>query len=179
MKRIFAVLLTALLLTGCSGSSSSSNSQAAIVGGGSADITSQSQAESAASHTLDEANALNVNDDVINIGDKLFIAQTNEIYLNYQDYLGKTIHYEGIYMQTEMEGYDPWNYVVRYGPGCCSNDGTAGFEVSYDGEWPEQFAWVEIDGVLETYEINGWQMLILNITSMTEKEERGQEYVTA
>lgn len=168
MKRIFAVALAALLLcTACS--AKGAEGEEPLVGGASAGL------EVGEDGHVDPQ--LEPDRDVIEIREKLFIAQTNEIYLNYEDYLGKTVSYEGIFMTTEMEGYDPWHWVVRYGPGCCANDGTAGFEIRYDGEWPEQNDWVAVQGVLTTYDVNGWDMLVLDVVSLEIKAERGQEYV--
>ncbi|MDR1315945.1 MAG: metal ABC transporter permease, partial [Spirochaetales bacterium] len=64
--------------------------------------------------------------EVIEIREKMFIAQTNEIYLNAEDYLGKTIRFEGVFRHEQYEG-QPYRYVFRYGPGCCGYDGNAGF----------------------------------------------------
>ncbi|MDR0455596.1 MAG: hypothetical protein LBH20_02800, partial [Treponema sp.] len=52
---------------------------------------------------------------VVEIGEKMFIAQVNDIYLNAKDYMGKTIKLEGMF-----KCEDPYNFVVRYGfGGCC------------------------------------------------------------
>lgn len=117
-------------------------------------------------------------DGIIEIKEKMFIAQSNDIYLNAEDYLGKTIKYEGMFKSDYWEEDDKTYYfVVRYGPGCCSYDGEAGFEVTWDGEWPEVDDWCEVVGVLEEYESDGWYYLRLNLTSLTVLEDRGEEYV--
>ena len=73
----------------------------------------------------------------IQIGEKMFIAQCNDIYVNAPDYIGKIISLEGLYKRSEY----PFQgrivveqYVMRYGPGCCGNDGSAGFEIDYNGD---------------------------------------------
>jgi uncharacterized membrane protein YcgQ (UPF0703/DUF1980 family) len=117
---------------------------------------------------------------VVEISERLFIAQTNDIYINTEDYLGKTIKYEGIFKTMYWpEENETFYYVIRYGPGCCGYDGEAGFEVSWDGEWPEEDAWCEAVGVLEAYEMNGWQYLRLALSSLTVLEERGAEFVSS
>jgi len=117
--------------------------------------------------------------DVVEISEKLFIAQTNDIYINIEDYLGKTIKYEGIFKSYDWEEADTiYYYVIRYGPGCCGYDGEAGFEVTWDGPWPEEDDWCEAVGVLEAYGENGFQYLRLSLTSLTIKDERGAEYVS-
>ena len=117
--------------------------------------------------------------DVIEITEKMFTEQVNDVYLNAEDYLGKTITYEGIF---DID-YGPYTnnsyyYVIRYGPGCCGDDGYVGFEVQWDGEYPEQDDWVEVTGVLEVYEEGGYKYLYLKVTSINVLETRGLEFVS-
>ena len=131
-------------------------------------------------HSLPEDAAFS-SGDVIEIREKLFIAQTNDMYLNPGDYLGKTIRYEGIYKSyiPETGQEEPWHYVIRYGPGCCGYDGEAGFEVRWDGEFPQEDDWVEVTGTLhEEIYPSGLKVLYLEIASLAVKQERGQEYVS-
>jgi hypothetical protein len=114
----------------------------------------------------------------IEIGEKMFISQTNDIYLNVDDYLGKTVKYEGIFdvyafPEEDFEYYS----VIRYGPGCCGYDGNAGFEVVWDGDYPKQDDWVEAVGVLEIYEEEGYEYLRVRLSSLTVLDTRGAEYV--
>ena len=116
---------------------------------------------------------------VVEISERLFIAQTNDIYINTADYLGKTIKYEGLFKTMYWPDEDEtYRYVIRYGPGCCGYDGEAGFEVYWDGDWPEEDAWCEVVGVLELYEINGLKYPRLVLSSLTVLEERGAEFVS-
>jgi len=118
-------------------------------------------------------------DDVVEIKEKMFIAQTNDVYFNPEDYLGKTIRYEGIFDIYEEDVTGEIFYaVIRYGPGCCGIDGDAGFEVKWDSEYPNQNDWVEAIGVLEEYEDNGFNYLRLALTSLTVLPTRGAEYVS-
>jgi hypothetical protein len=122
---------------------------------------------------------------VIEIKEKMFIAQTNDVYLNQEDYLGKTIKLEGLF---KAEQYDknapPYCFVLRYGPGCCGSDGNAGFEVAWNKEetasksYPQEDDWVEAVGVLKTYEENGYPYLYLALSSLNVLEKRGAEFVT-
>jgi hypothetical protein len=132
----------------------------------------------------------------LEIREKMFIAQTNDVYLNPEDYLGKTIKLEGLFKIDQYVGVDTeYCFVLRYGPGCCGNDGSAGFEVSwgrpqpYTGPetiktlptgpaYPAVDAWVEVVGVLDTYEEDGYPYLYLDLVSLAEKEDRGAEFVT-
>lgn len=122
------------------------------------------------------------NQDVIYIREKMFVAQTNDIYLNAQDYLGKKIKYEGMFKAYTDPRTDITYYsVIRYGPGCCGTDMNCGFEVIWlDGEadYPEDDAWVEVEGVLGFVEgENGYKFLRLDMTSLKVLEKRGLETV--
>ncbi|GMO59237.1 MAG: hypothetical protein Ta2A_05060 [Treponemataceae bacterium] len=115
---------------------------------------------------------------VVEIKDRLFIAQTNDMFLNPDDYFGKTVKVAGIF---KLGGYeDPHYFVIRYGPGCCGYDGTAGFEVKWDsaGKYPEQDAWVEALGEFKSYEEDGYPYYYISLSQLDTKQERGLEYVT-
>lgn len=117
----------------------------------------------------------------VDIREKLFIAQSNDIYLNQDEYMGKTIRLEGIFVSTIYEPTGaPLSMVFRYGPGCCGDDDMAGFEVAWpqgDNALPENNAWVEAIGVLDTYEEDGSLYLYLNLLSLRTLETRGAETV--
>jgi len=115
---------------------------------------------------------------VVEIKEKMFVAQTNEIYYNSEDYLGKTIKYEGIFTLYEAPDGTKYYSVIRYGPGCCGNDANCGFEVRWDKSYPKENDWVSVEGVLEKYDEGGSQYLRLALTSLDVKKERGAENVT-
>jgi uncharacterized membrane protein YcgQ (UPF0703/DUF1980 family) len=118
------------------------------------------------------------NEEIVEIKEKMFIEQTNDIYLNPEDYLGKTIKYEGIFKPYYDEELDETYYfVIRYGPGCCGYDSNAGFEVVWFGDYPNDNDWVEVIGVLEEYEENGNEYLRLQLSSLKVMDTRGAEYV--
>jgi uncharacterized membrane protein YcgQ (UPF0703/DUF1980 family) len=121
---------------------------------------------------------------VIEIKEKMFIAQTNDIYLNSGDYLGKTIKLEGLFKREDFSWQKrPLYYVLRYGPGCCGYDGSAGFEVLWGTTYtlkpgyPKEDDWVEAIGTLTTYEEEGYQSLYLVLSRLTVLEKRGAEFV--
>jgi len=119
--------------------------------------------------------------DAVEIGEKMFLTQVNDIYLNADDYLGKTIKLEGIFKQDE--GFDKtYCFVIRYGPGCCGYDGTAGFEVAWTADkikkYPVVDSWVEAIGVLKYYQEDpSMKYLYLDLTSLTTLSKRGVETV--
>jgi uncharacterized membrane protein YcgQ (UPF0703/DUF1980 family) len=69
----------------------------------------------------------------------MFIAQTNDIYFNVEDYLGKTIKYEGLFSVYEDPETNAIYYsVISVRSGCCGVDANAGFEVIWDKEYPNR-----------------------------------------
>ncbi|MBN7773414.1 hypothetical protein [Clostridium aminobutyricum] len=119
---------------------------------------------------------------VIEIPEDFFLTQVNDIYTNAEDYLGRPIKYQGIFEAStygEGENQQQILYVFRNSPGCCGNDGTAGFEVLWDGEIPEEHAWVEVEGVLQAYEdADGNKFLQVKLDSLNVLKERGKEFVS-
>ena len=111
----------------------------------------------------------------------MFVSQVNDVYLNADDYLGKTIKLEGIFKQDQ--GYEKlYCFVLRYGPGCCGADGNVGFEVAWANEqarpYPAADSCVEAAGVLKTYEEDGYdQFLYLDLSSLNVLSKRGAETV--
>jgi zinc transport system permease protein len=119
---------------------------------------------------------------VVEIKEKMFLAQTNDVYLNSDEYMGKTLKLEGLFKR-EMYGEHEYCFVLRYGPGCCGNDGNAGFEVSWgaapaEGTFPAVDDWVEATGTLKTYEEDGNPFLYIALSDLKVLDKRGAEYVT-
>ena len=115
--------------------------------------------------------------EVFEIREKMFIAQTNDVYLNPDEYLGRAIKLEGLFgvLYDEEEAEPPCYYVYRYGPGCCAFDSNAGFEVRWENVYPAENEWVEATGVLESYD--GDNYIRLALSSLVVKAERGKERV--
>jgi zinc transport system permease protein len=139
-------------------------------------------AKRAAAGNEDKAPAPPQSGNLVEIKEKMFIAQTNDVYLNPDDYLGKTIKLEGLFKRENYGGAD-YCFVLRYGPGCCGSDGNAGFEVAWnkaaaDTPYPAAGDWVEAAGVLKTYEEDGYPYLYLDLASLTVMDRRGAEFVT-
>lgn len=114
---------------------------------------------------------------IFEIKDNFFIEQTNDIYYNLKDYLGKTIKIEGfIFSYTDNNGEICYS-IVRNTPGCCGNDGLAGLDIRYDGEYPEVKTWVEVIGVIGKDISYDAEIPAIQVTSIREKEE-GTTFVT-
>ncbi|MDR3255965.1 MAG: hypothetical protein LBT31_10410 [Synergistaceae bacterium] len=118
----------------------------------------------------------------IEIKDKLFIQQCNEIYLNPMDYRGKAVKLEGIYDEFKDEATgELMRYVIRYGPGCCGNDGTAGFEFLYEGDVrPKQNDWIEVTGAVDLVpgNLGDEEYVVLASSKIRVMEKRGKEFVS-
>ncbi|MDR0861324.1 MAG: hypothetical protein LBN30_00885 [Oscillospiraceae bacterium] len=192
MKKVNLLLIAALLLIALSGCQAKAPvNQTAKNGNGTPalNVIQNSAPTSAVTATatpatydffpeMDEVAAAR-DSDVIEIKEKMFVAQSNDVYINTEDYLGKTIKYEGIFYEYTSEGTGVTYYsVFRYGPGCCGSDGSCGFEVIWDNEYPQPDDWVEVVGVLEEYDEGGFTYLRLALSSLTVLETRGAEYVT-
>jgi len=125
-----------------------------------------------------------LNDGTIEIREKMFATQVSDVYLNAEDYLGKTIKLEGLFKSELYYGKDePYCFVIRYGPGgCCGMDANVGFEVAWAKEnakpYPVVDSWVEATGVLKTYEEDGYaNYLYLDLSSLNVLSRRGAETV--
>ncbi len=115
---------------------------------------------------------------IVEIKEKLFIAQCNDIYLNPDDYKNKTIKLEGLYNEyTDLETGKTKSYVIRYGPGCCGNDGVAGFEILFEGDKPKAEDWIEVAGIIQMMEENGVKYVALKLSSLKILDVRGAETV--
>jgi len=122
------------------------------------------------------------NDNIIEIKEKMFISQVQDVYNNAEDYLGKTIKLEGVFKNEKSYDGDQYCFVVRYGPGCCGNDGIIGFEIKWDENnakpYPKNDSWVESTGVLKQYEMDGYpDYLYLDLISLNVLNKRGAETV--
>jgi len=169
-KIALASIAALLLITSCGNGKNETAEQAANAGAKTTDEVELSIAEGV---------------DLV-IREKMFIAQVNDVYLNSDDYLGKKIKLEGIFMDM-LSGGSRYCFVIRNGPGCCGSDGQVGFEVSWNPpgqimlekrEYPKRNDWVEVQGVLSEYEESGTNFLYLAITDLNVLEKRGAEFVT-
>ncbi len=189
MKRFLHFLLATCLmisLTGCTVEKAQSSQ--GTPGATSAQATDASQMPDAsripdATQASDSASGAQAvpasNSDVIELTEEMYVTYINEIYTNFDDYIGRTIKLQGMFAS---EYYEPnqttYDYVYRVGPGCCGNDGSmCGFEFSWNGEMPEENDWIEVIGTLDKYDLEGQTYLTLKAQSVTEMSDRGAENV--
>jgi uncharacterized membrane protein YcgQ (UPF0703/DUF1980 family) len=116
---------------------------------------------------------------IVEIRERMFMTQIQDIYLNADDFLGRTIKLEGIFIGMIWEG-DNYNYVIRgYSDGCCG--GNVGFEVMWPQDrpqpYPENNSWVEAKGVLKLFQGDSSRDLYLELISLNVLDTRGAETV--
>jgi len=117
----------------------------------------------------------------VEIRERMFATQVNEIYLNAEDYLGKTIKLEGI-LKIGGNTEKPIFYVIRYAPDdCCGDRGFVGFEVRWSrgllAPVPADDSWVEAAGILREFGMGMRKFLYLELTSLVTLDRRGAEFV--
>jgi len=117
-------------------------------------------------------------EEILEIKERMFIQQCNDIFFNTDEYVGKTVRLEGIYKTFRIpdgNSIKTSHYVYRNSPGCCGNDGESGFIVLLeDFPAPEQNAWVEATGKVEVTAVG---MPMLRLSSLKVMETRGAEFV--
>lgn len=119
------------------------------------------------------------NEDVLEISEKMYLTQIQDIFLNISEYKDKTIVVEGMYgLLFNPDGIQNTPAVYRRGPGCCGNDGWGGFLLHYDGTYPDENAWIRVTGTPEIVENGSFQDLYLNVSQLEVLETRGEEFVT-
>ena len=111
--------------------------------------------------------AVHINDDdVIDIADPYFSEWIQEIQFNREQFLGRTIRYEGFFLSMYWEGETIYS-VLRFTQGCC---GLHGFEVYLNEIAPlPDDTWVEVTGILEEFyvEVVSRYFMRLNVLSLT------------
>jgi len=115
------------------------------------------------------------NENIIVITERFFVNQIVEIILNADQYFGRAIRYEGILrvVANPHTGED-FFFVIRYTEGCCGVE-MVGMELLIEnGTTISDDAWVEVTGILE----EGSDFPVLRVTSLTEKSERGSDFVS-
>lgn len=142
-------------------------------------IAEESEAETLVDKEVEVINSVEtIPDDLMIIKEKMFVAQIQEIYTNREDYIGKRIKYQGFYHTFfDEQNNEMINAIVRYGPGCCGDDFFVGFEVSWIEKYPEEDDWVEVSGIVESYEYEGEYYLRVQIEALDILDERGNETV--
>ena len=117
-------------------------------------------------------------EEVVEIEGRFFLTQVNHIRRNSDDYIGRTVQYEGMFRSFYWPATGLFHMVHRHTLGCCGYDGIVGFEVDLGDIEPfPDDAWVEVIGVLTQCEEDNRRTLRVIVTSITEVDERGEEVV--
>jgi len=118
----------------------------------------------------------------VEVTEKMFLSQISDINLNSEDYLGKVIALEGMFMTVDYGTGGPvYHLVYRKSPGCCGNDGITGLEVVWDDPatvFPAENTWVRAVGTLEQYTQDDMPYLQLRLQSLTPTDKPGLDFVT-
>lgn len=121
-----------------------------------------------------------VNDNThITIQDDTFVTQMEDIFVNLDDYIGKTVTFEGFVMPTDEE--ESQYGITRFyeqDHGDHSHTLLVGLVCSYDGTWPAQDTWVEVTVTIDKTNSDSDPTPIGIIQELTVKEERGLATVT-
>jgi hypothetical protein len=187
------ILSVASLLSSCDGGPSGKvddaqgkDTQRNGAGTSSVDVSSESDAVISALTDGTSGSALNAHDapdvsdeELLVVGDKMFVGQMNDIYLNPDSYMGRTIKYEGFFTWFDNEETGQrYNCVVRNGPGCCGYDSLVGFEVDWNGEMPKMDDWCSVQGTIDTYLEDGLDYVVIRADALEVLPYRGDDTVT-
>lgn len=178
---ILIVLTMILVFTSCGTSKKDGYGVSPVEDVTNSSSDSPNQTQNGGSHQPVERKELASTDkDVITIREKVFLAQINDIYSNFEDYEKKTIVVEGMFSHFKDNGTgEKVPVVFRKGPGCCGNDGWGGFLLRGLKKEPKENDWVKVTGkpLLEKSK-DGYYSLYLKVEKIEVKKERGAETVT-
>lgn len=177
MKVVILAVLCIGLIIGCGKSDSGGDQPTGIGVVGHFPDSRSEPIESVAEEV--SVSVTDTDSDTLEISEKMFLTQINDIYNNFDLYKDKTVIVEGIYAEfISGDETETAPVVFRYGPGCCGNDGWGGFLLHYDGEFPAEDSWIRVTGTPELVTSEaGFTDLYLNVNSLVVKEERGEEYM--
>ncbi|MDR1066841.1 MAG: hypothetical protein LBL35_05350 [Clostridiales bacterium] len=168
MKKILALVMTcAAFLTGCGAKEAATPDENAARGAAASPSTAV-----AADYAVGGG-------DIVEVKEKMFVTQCQDIALNSDEYVGKTVYIEGMYDEFVAEDGTVYRAVVRNSPGCCGDDGLTGLELLCDNA-PEckQNDWIAVKGALTPYVYeDGFEAVVISKPDITVKTERGAEFV--
>lgn len=113
------------------------------------------------------------------IQDDTFVTQMEDIFINLDDYIGKTVIFEGFVTPIDEEKTQ-YGITRFYEQDHEDHSHTllVGLVCSYDGTWPAQDTWVEVTVTIEKIESEDGLTPIGMIQELIVKEERGLDTVT-
>lgn len=178
MKKTLLFIISAILILGFTGCGKSASSPPSSSSESKITVEDKQDEKAKQDHVEEDEKSSSAQDKVFKIKEKMFIAQCNDIYLNPDDYLGQTIQIEGFCdIYTDPDTDETYYGVIRNGPGCCGNDGAAGFRFTYDGEYPKNNDWLEVTGKLENVDMGSYSTLLIRADTVNIKATRGADFV--
>lgn len=122
-------------------------------------------------------------EDVVKIDEDNFADTVEDIYQNYELYLGRRIEFEGVYI-AEMYNSEMYYQVYRNIRTECTDDHghgyhetKAGFRIKYEGDKPTDGSFVTVSGILETYGSGDDVNLLINADVLEKCENAGKVYL--
>ena len=110
-------------------------------------------------------------EEVYIITDRFFTRQVTSAQTNPQEYLGRTVQFNGMFMSEVCDvTNDIFFFVGQQPDDCCGGGfmGPIGFEIYLGNTDPvEENAWVQVIGVFEHYVIPGFDFPILRVNVRT------------
>lgn len=111
----------------------------------------------------------------VQLKDDYFLTNINDMYLNHNGYLGKTISYEGFIFNDKESNV----MVVGRDYYCCGYDAyIVGLECEYNGIKLSDNLWVKIKGVIQLKDNVKEAYPYVKVTSIVKLNEAGQRYVS-
>lgn len=182
IKVILAIFLICIILSGCASTTNKSDDNKMNIE--TSNVNNEISTDVQVSESTEEQQSENrsnhneSNKEVLEIKEKMFITQINDIFYNIDDYKDKIIVVEGMYSKWNLwNGNKKVPVIYRNGPGCCGNDGWGGFWLNYDGKLPNENDWIRVTGTPEIVTEEYCLYLYLNVISLEVKNERGAEFV--
>lgn len=122
-------------------------------------------------------------EDIVKISEDNFADMVEDIYQNYESYLGRRIEFEGEYIAV-MYNSEMYYQVYRNIRTECTDDhghdyheAKAGFRIKYEGDKPTDGSFVKVSGILETYGSEDDVKLLINADILEKCENAGKVYL--
>lgn len=123
-----------------------------------------------------ESEKVSMNNIDVVIGDENFISDMDNIFVNLDNYVGKTMKVEGFVGGVIGNKFKVLRlYDMTHDDH--SHEVTVGINVVYDGEIPAEDTWVEVTGVITKEVIDGKSQPVIKVQRLEKKFTHGQKKV--
>lgn len=181
MKRLFA-LLCGVILVGCGNTETHNLADSNITNQESSHensnetVTEENHDDTQHNHeeTEDDTPIAKDENGVMHIETVGFVENMDKLFVDLDDYVGETLTYEGLLIQSDEEtGQHAVVRVYEMDHGDHEHSIYVGLDAKYDGEWPELNSWVKVTGTIEVANQGGEDYPVLNIKEI-ELAEKGE-----